>query len=55
MSFLLDQFPIEILHSFFDTSDYFDNILSNYDRYKINGQSITKSDFDFLCHFIQPN
>ncbi|CAF1177792.1 unnamed protein product [Rotaria sordida] len=68
MSFLLDRFPIEILHmifdyfwaheilhSFFDTSDYIDNILSNYDRYRINGQSITKSDFDFICHFILPN
>ncbi|CAF1256343.1 unnamed protein product [Rotaria sordida] len=68
MSFLLDRFPIEILHiifdyfwaheilhSFFDTSDYFNDILSNYDRYRINGQSITKSDFDFICHFILPN
>ncbi|CAF4030716.1 unnamed protein product [Rotaria sordida] len=68
MSFLLDRFPIEILHiifdyfwaheilhSFFDTSDYFNDILSNYDRYRINGQSITKSDFDFICLFILPN
>ncbi|CAF4255971.1 unnamed protein product, partial [Rotaria sordida] len=68
MSFLLDRFPIEILHIifdyfwaheilhlFFDTSDYFNDILSNYDRYRINSQSITKSDFDFICHFILPN
>ncbi|CAF3320750.1 unnamed protein product [Rotaria sp. Silwood2] len=68
MSFLLNRFPIEIfhmifdyfwcheiLHSFFDTSNYLNDILSNYDKYRINGQSIIKSDFDFICHFILPN
>ncbi|CAF4002550.1 unnamed protein product, partial [Adineta steineri] len=44
----------EILYSFCGINDYIDNILLNYQNYKINGKSIRKSHFDLLCQ-IRPN
>ncbi|CAF0831773.1 unnamed protein product [Adineta steineri] len=67
MSLLLDRIPIEIfhiifdyfwaheiLHSFNNISNYLDSILSNYNRYLINFESIRKSHFDLLCRSIRP-
>ncbi|CAF0976623.1 unnamed protein product [Rotaria sp. Silwood1] len=64
--FLLDQFPIELLHSIFDylltneilfafadISDYVDSVLLGYKRYHVNLQSIRKCDFDLICRKIR--
>jgi hypothetical protein len=67
ISFFLDQFPIEIylrtfeylwaheiLYSFHDMSVYLNNILSSYNNYLINLESIRKSHFDLICRHIRP-
>ncbi|CAF4088314.1 unnamed protein product [Adineta steineri] len=67
MSLLLDRIPIEIfhiifdyfwaheiLHSFNNISNYLNSILSNYNRYLINFESIRKSHFDLVCRSIRP-
>ncbi|CAF1503212.1 unnamed protein product [Adineta steineri] len=64
---LLDRIPIEIfyiifdyfwaheiLHSFNNISNYLDSILSNYNHYLINFESIRKSHFDLVCRSIRP-
>lgn len=64
----LDLFPVElvhmildylwapeIIHSFFNISNYVDNVLWNYNNYHLNFQSILKKHFDFVCHHIQPS
>ncbi|CAF1394533.1 unnamed protein product [Adineta steineri] len=67
MSLLLERIPIEIfhlifdyfwaheiLHSFNNISNYLDSILSNYNHYLINFESIRKSHFDLVCRSIRP-
>ena len=62
-----DSFPVEIIHIIFDylsTCDilhgflkqcsYLDSIVLNYNFYLINFRSILKTDFDLICHLIQP-
>ncbi|CAM4775390.1 unnamed protein product [Rotaria magnacalcarata] len=68
MSCCLDQLPIEIFHqifyhlwaheilySFHTINDYLNNIITHYDNYLINFESIRKSDFDHVCRHIRPN
>jgi hypothetical protein len=63
----LDSFPVEIIHLIFDylaavdivrgflnQSPYIDSIVLNYNFYNINFRSISKRDFDLICHFIHP-
>jgi len=65
---LLDLFPVEIFHlildylstidilrGFLKMSSYIDNIILNYNFYKINFESILKSDFDLICNYINGN
>lgn len=67
MSFLLDEFPTEIFHmifnylwtheilySFGNITTYINNVLSSYDNYKINFESIRKSYFDLVCRYMKP-
>ena len=67
MSFLLDQFPLdmhfmifnylwahEILYSFLNISNYLNSILLSYKKYMINFESISKSNFDFICRYMRP-
>jgi hypothetical protein len=67
MPFLLNQLPTEIfhmifdylwaheiLHAFLNITDYLDRLLSNYKNYMINFESIRKSHFDLICHYIRP-
>jgi hypothetical protein len=44
----------EILSSFHNMSVYLDNILSSYNHYLINLESIRKSHFDLICRSIRP-
>lgn len=43
----------EILHSFFQLSDYLDNVLRNYDHYAVKLGSLTKNQFNLTCEIIQ--
>jgi hypothetical protein len=45
----------EILHSFTNISHYFDAILATYSSYRLNLNSISKSDFDLVCQYIRPS
>jgi hypothetical protein len=67
MTFLLNHLPIEIchmifgylwaheiLHSFRNISDYVNSLLSNYQNYLVNFESIRKSHFDFICCYMRP-
>ena len=67
MSCYLNKFPSEIFHlifqylwaheilySFGNISSYIDNILSNYQNYRINFESIRKSHFDLVCRQMRP-
>jgi hypothetical protein len=64
---LLDNLPVELIHhllnyfsayeifhSFTNVSSYIDHILSAYSSYSVNFKSITKKEFDFVCHRIIP-
>jgi len=44
----------EILHGFTNQSDYLDDVLRNYDRYAICLCTMLKTQFDQMCHRIQP-
>lgn len=63
----LDQFPVELIHNLFDyfsiseilfsfsnVSDYINNILQFYPINQLDLQSIQLSDFNYVCHRIQP-
>ena len=63
---LLDLFPIEIIDmifeylsindiisGFFNVTPYINQIISNYQFYKINFESISKYKFDIICQHIQ--
>ncbi|CAF3369061.1 unnamed protein product [Rotaria sp. Silwood2] len=63
----LDTLPIELIHQIFNSLDEqtiilslryvcqrFYTITNVYDCYKLNFQSISKSNFDHICRFIQP-
>jgi hypothetical protein len=65
--FLFDLLPVEliqtifrylwaheILHGFTNQGDYLDSVLRNYDRYAICLCSMLKTQFDQICHRIQP-
>jgi hypothetical protein len=65
--FLFDLLPVEliqtifrylwaheILHGFINQGDYLDSVLRNYDRYAICLCSMLKTQFDQICHRIQP-
>jgi hypothetical protein len=67
MPFFLDQFPTEIfliifeylwaheiLSSFHNMSVYLNNVLSSYNHYLVNLESIRKSHFDLICRYIRP-
>jgi hypothetical protein len=43
----------EILHSFFEISDYINNIIFSYSSHRINFQLIIKSDFEKVCRLIR--
>ncbi|CAF0767871.1 unnamed protein product [Rotaria sordida] len=45
----------DILYSFLNISNYFNNILLTYQNYHVNFKSILKQQFDLVCRFIQPN
>jgi len=62
----LERFPIEILHqifkylwtnevyhSLFNLNPYLNNVISNYDRLKINFYDCHRQDFDRICSFIR--
>jgi hypothetical protein len=64
---LLNQFPVEILHTIFDylsavdilngllkQSSYIDSVVYNYNFYQINFRSILKKNFDLICNYINP-
>jgi hypothetical protein len=44
----------EILHGFSNQNGYLDDVLHNYDRYAISLCSMLKTQFDQICHRIQP-
>jgi hypothetical protein len=44
----------EILHGFTNQTDYLDGVLQNYNRYAICLCSMLKTQFDQICHRIQP-
>jgi hypothetical protein len=63
----LDQFPVEIIHNLFNyfstleilfkfsnVSNYINNTLQSYPAYKLDFRSIELSDFNYICHHIQP-
>jgi hypothetical protein len=63
----LQILPVEILHhildkvdaytilfSFRNTCRRFRAVVNSYDRYVLNFQSISKPDFDLVCHLIDP-
>jgi len=65
---LLDSFPVEmfdlifdylstidIIRGFLKISPYIDNIILNYNFYKINFESILKNEFDLICNNINGN
>ena len=67
MSSLFQTLPVEILHhilddldaqtiliSFRNTCRRFRNVVNSYDRYVLNFESISKSDFELLCRLIDP-
>lgn len=67
-NYLLNKFPVEIVHIIFDylsavdilngflkESFYIDSIINNYNFYKINFRSILKNDFDLICNYIKPS
>ncbi|CAF2616086.1 unnamed protein product [Rotaria sp. Silwood2] len=45
----------DILYSFLNISNGFNNILLIYQNYHVNFKSILKPKFDLVCRFIQPN
>lgn len=64
----LQFLPVEILHHIFDELDVqtilfsfrntcrqFRAVVNSYDRYVLNFQSISKPDFDLVCHLIDPS
>lgn len=64
----MDLLPVELLHiifnyflaqdilfSFSNVSNYIDTILLAYSSYQINFKSITKANFDLICHCIRPD
>ena len=64
---IFDQLPVELLEILFsyfmghevvlifsDISDYINAVLRSYSTYRIDFQSIRKSQFEFICHRIQP-
>ncbi|CAF3650622.1 unnamed protein product [Rotaria sp. Silwood1] len=67
MPFFFDRLPVEIvyiifnylwaheiLYAFYRISDYFNRVLSHYDYFLINFESIRKSHFDLVCRLIKP-
>lgn len=53
---ILDELDVQtILFSFRNTCRQFRAVVNSYDRYILNFQSISKSDFDLVCHLIDSN
>ena len=55
LHYILDNVDVPtILRSFRNTCRQFSNVVNSYDRYTLNFQSISKPDFDCICHLINP-
>jgi hypothetical protein len=53
---ILDELDVQtILFSFRNTCRQFRAVMNSYDRYILNFQSISKPDFDLVCHLIDPS
>ncbi|UJR24550.1 hypothetical protein I4U23_005925 [Adineta vaga] len=52
---LFDYFSTqEILRTFLNISDYLNAVLNGYSNWSLNFKSISRDEFDFICHQIQP-
>ena len=62
-----DQLPVELLHAlftyfsardllltFYNVSDYLNDILQSYPSYRMDMKSISKSDFRYVCRHVRP-